>query len=196
MKIRYLKILHMWCWPSLKSVDRRFVEERVNGVFFCYTKEKFNPRSYAYFPKSSILRMMDDDVRLNVHNLKKSINKYAMWVGKFKDYNGPAKAQYLEMKSVKGSDAVDEFADEFGKDKLVAPKELVQSDGFVDKRLVTKELAMHRSTVANRESELRRLGIIKTEYGKLTKEDLDNIRNYNEVKSNVIKSYVKTLPMG
>lgn len=194
MKIRYLKICHLWCWPSLKSVDRRFVEERVNGVFFCYTKEKFNPRSYAYFPKTAILRMMDDDIRLNVHNLKKAINKYALWIGKFTDYNGPKKDEYLAKKAGSGSDAVDDFAAEFGSDEPET-KESLESKEVFNTVEASRYLNLPHTTMDYRKRELIRLGIVTNPTNKLTRQDLDNIRNFAEVKSNIIKNYVKSDPL-
>jgi hypothetical protein len=114
MKNRFLNGFHIWCWPSLKAVDRRFVEERVNGVFFCYTKEQDKPRSYAYFSKQSILRMIDNKLPLNYYNLRKQKDKYASWLGKYRDYNGKLKQEYLETKHQGGFDSVDEFFNDFG----------------------------------------------------------------------------------
>lgn len=122
MKIRFLNGFHIWCWPSLKAVDRRFVEERVNGIFFCYTKEQNKPRSYAFFPKQSILRMIDNKLPLNYFNLRKQKEKYAAWIGKYRDYTGKLKEEYLKIKHDGGFDAVDDFFNDFGDDKEVKEK--------------------------------------------------------------------------
>lgn len=119
MKIRFLNGFHIWCWPSLKAVDRRFVEERVNGIFFCYTKEQNKPRSYAFFPKQSILRMIDNKLPLNYYNLRKQKEKYAAWIGKYRDYTGKLKEEYLKIKHDGGFDAVDDFFNDFGNDETV-----------------------------------------------------------------------------
>lgn len=113
MKIRFLNGFHWWNWPVLRTLDSRFVEERINGVFFCYTKEQHAPRKYAYFPKSAILRLLEKNKRLSFDVLKASIEKYALFQGYFRDYTGKLKKDYLEVKHKAGFDAVDEFTDEF-----------------------------------------------------------------------------------
>lgn len=116
MKLRKLSILHVWCFPSLKAMDRRFVEEKVRGVFFCYDKAKNRPRNYVFFNKKAILSMIDADIRLNIPNLKKARKKYGYWMGYYKDYQGKLRKAYDEKKVHSMSDAVDEFADEFSRE--------------------------------------------------------------------------------
>lgn len=135
MKIRFLNGFHIWCWPSLKAVDRRFVEERVNGIFFCYTKEQNKPRSYAFFPKQSILRMIDNKLPLNYYNLRKQKEKYAAWIGKYRDYTGKLKEEYLKIKHDGGFDAVDDFFNDFGEESKVKSVNTAQRDYFTVKEL-------------------------------------------------------------
>lgn len=113
MKLRKLAIMHIWCFPSLKALDRRFVEEKVRGVFFCYDKAKNRPRNYCFFTKKSILAMIDADIRLNIPNLKKARKKYAWYMGYYKDYTGVLRKAYDEKKNTSMSDAVDDFHEEF-----------------------------------------------------------------------------------
>lgn len=126
MKLRKLSILHFWCFPSLKAMDRRFVEEKVRGVFFCYDKAKNRPRNYVFFSKKAILQMIDEKIRLNIPNLKKAKKKYGYWLGYFKDYQGPLRSAYDAKKVSSMSDAVDEFYEEFSGDK---PKRMRSTEG-------------------------------------------------------------------
>jgi hypothetical protein len=192
MKIRYLEICHLWCWPSLKAVDRRFIEERVNGIFFCYTKEKFNPRSYAYFTKRAILDMIDKDIRMSTHNLKANIRKYALYIGKFRDYNGPMKKEYLDIKYSSGSDAVDEFAQQFGSNASVSPEDAGPKRYTV--KDISKMYNLTESTRNKRIAELRRLDILPPNIdGKFTPEQAELIRDYRAVRKQHIGKYVKTI---
>jgi len=116
MKIRYLNGFHFWCWPSLRAVDRRFIEERVNGVFFCYTKEKDIPRKYAYFPKDRLIKLLDTFENFSYQNLKRAIAKFALYVGEYRDYQGKLREDYRKKKYESGNSTVDDFYDQFGGD--------------------------------------------------------------------------------
>lgn len=113
MKLRKLAILHFWCFPSLKALDRRFIEEKVRGVFLCYDKAKHRPRNYVFFNKKAILDMVDAKIRLTIPNLKKAKKKYGFWMGYYKDYKGALREAYDNKKVSSMSDAVDGFYDEF-----------------------------------------------------------------------------------
>lgn len=158
MKIRFLNGFHIWCWPSLKAVDRRFVEERVNGIFFCYTKEQNKPRSYAFFPKQSILRMIDNKLPLNYYNLRKQKEKYAAWIGKYRDYTGKLKEEYLKIKHDGGFDAVDDFFNDFGDENKVKEINDEQSD-FVPCATIEKLYAKTDHTVKYHMKRGIRLGL-------------------------------------
>lgn len=157
MKLRKLAIMHIWCFPSLKAMDRRFVEEKVRGVFFCYDKAKNRPRNYVFFNKKAILSMIDDDIRLNIPNLKKARKKYGYWMGYYKDYQGKLRKDYDAKKVNSMSDAVDEFADEFGRDGTPKGKRNALHDEHDNRKLgiftpstIAKETGIAESTIRAR----------------------------------------------
>lgn len=167
MQIRGLNGFHWWNWPTLKTFDRNFVEERLNGVFFCFTKEQHAPRSYAYIPKRALLRLIDNlksDQRLTFEVLKKSVDKYAAYVGKFKDYTGPLRDQYLtEVKTKTMCDAVDAFANEFGEGNQPVHAKTGPKPRARDRYSITtacKLLNMKRDEVTEKVISLHKRGLL------------------------------------
>lgn len=107
MTNRVFQLLHIWCWPSLNLLDQAFVQERIKGVFFIATKEKKRPRRYVYYPRSALLKMLEDNLRLTHHTLKKAASKYGYFLGWFRKYEGPLLDAYRSIK-LESAGAIDE----------------------------------------------------------------------------------------
>lgn len=117
-KIRGMRILHMWCHPSLQMIDKPFIEERVNAVFFCYEKVTDRPRRFYVFSQKAIIRMMDKHKRLSLDVLEKYAKDYATYEGCFRRYDGPLLKPYMDSKQEGMNDAINSFVAEFGKKKV------------------------------------------------------------------------------
>jgi hypothetical protein len=117
LSIRGLNIIHLWCNPSIDLIDKAFVKERIEGVLFITTKSIDTPRIYYYFPKSSILQILEKYKNLELRTLKKVRKKYAAYRGWFKDYDGPLMQQYKNKKKRRMSNVVDEFFEKYGTKK-------------------------------------------------------------------------------
>jgi len=82
--VRGKRALHIWCNPSLEILDRPFIEERVNGVWYIYKRPKGR---YVFIPRESLLRMIDDKVNFKQDSIEKNAHKYALiFKGRFKKY--------------------------------------------------------------------------------------------------------------
>lgn len=98
MTNRVFGILHLWAWPSAKLIESTFIEERIAGIFFCYTKDHDKPRRYVFFKKADLLKMIEDGLELSNYNLKKYRNKYGTYRGCYIKYTGPLLEAYKEIK--------------------------------------------------------------------------------------------------
>lgn len=114
MTNRIFGILHVWCWPSLHLLDQAFVQERVNGVFVVLSKERTRPRRYVFFTKSEITKLIEDNVRLTFHNLKKHAPNHAYYLGWFRKYEGPLLEAYRQVKIEAASTISNGFGEKYG----------------------------------------------------------------------------------
>lgn len=114
--IRGLRIFHWWCNPSLDFIDKPFIEERIKGVFFVFTKDVKRPRLYYYFRKKDILAVYEKAGDLKLKTLKKYGKKYAYYRGWFRPYKGRLLEDYLKKKEDRMEEKVEEFFDEYGGD--------------------------------------------------------------------------------
>lgn len=126
--IRGLGILHWWNNPSIEYLDKVFIEERIKGVFFIFTKDKKRPRLYYYFRKVDLLGLLEKAGDLKPRTLKKYAAKYAYYRGWFLPYAGRLWADYLVKKQLRMEDKVESFFAEYGGD-LVSRPEYAQSKG-------------------------------------------------------------------
>jgi hypothetical protein len=121
-KIRALRIVHLWCNPSLDQIDRPFIEERVHGAFFLFDK-KNSPRIYYYVQRRNLLKILSKYGDLKLESVRRIVRKYATYRGWFYDFDGEQKKAYLEKKIVRTSEVVDAFADSWAEDSLVEKSE-------------------------------------------------------------------------
>lgn len=115
MTNRVFGILHVWCWPSLHLLDQAFVQERVAGVFVVLSKEKNLPRRYVFFPKAAITKLIEENVRLTFHNLKRYAPERAYYLGWFRRYDGPLLEAYKKVKIDAASTISNGFGEKYGK---------------------------------------------------------------------------------
>lgn len=115
-KIRGLQALHIWNHPSLQMIDRAFIQERINGVFFCIDKSTDRPRRYFFFRKQDILSMLDKYKSLNLDILKAHGQSYAYYMGFYGKYKGTLMERYSSIKSNGMDDAIKEFQKKYGKE--------------------------------------------------------------------------------
>jgi hypothetical protein len=123
MTNRVFGILHLWAWPSAQLIDKLFIQERVAGLFFCYTKENDKPRQYVFFKKNNLLRMLDDGFDLNTFSLRKHRKKYGTYVGCYNKYEGPLLEAYKEIKLDSALKISEEFMSKWAEDNVDTPNE-------------------------------------------------------------------------
>jgi len=110
---RILGGLHLWCNPSIEYLDKFFVQERIRGVFFVYTKDVNRPRKYYFFTKKAILEMLEANKKLTHGSLKKYAKKYAYYRGWFKEYKGPLLQSYMTHKAESASEISSSFYEKY-----------------------------------------------------------------------------------
>lgn len=128
--IRGLKIFHWWNNPSLDMIDKPFIEERVKGVIFIFTKDVKRPRLYLYFTKNGILNLLEKHGNLKHRTLKKYGEKYAWYRGWFKAYNGVLLESYKSKKQDRMEQKVDDFYKEFALDNNATLHGIARSIGI------------------------------------------------------------------
>lgn len=122
-KIRGLQCLHIWNHPSLQMIDRAFIQERINGVFFCIDKSTNRPRRYFFFRKKDVLSMLDKYKSLNLEVLKAHGADYAYYMGFYGKFEGKLIDRYKDIKSSGMEDAIKDFQKKYGKNKKKKQKD-------------------------------------------------------------------------
>jgi len=104
--IRGKRGLHLWCNPSLEVLDRPFIEERVNGVWYVFKKPK---GKYMFIPREGLLKMLDDGHNLKQKTFEKVGFKYALIKnGRFDKYpQNEFKEEYDKAKDERGDFMLD-----------------------------------------------------------------------------------------
>jgi len=113
-QIRGLRIFHWWSNPSADILDKPFIQERIKGLVFIYTKSTNRPRSYYYFTKTALLEIWAKEKRLSHDILDKHCEK-AMFRGWFKAYQGKLLEPYNNKKEDKMLFAIEKFFNAYGK---------------------------------------------------------------------------------
>ena len=116
---RGLNIFHWWNNPSVEMIDKPFIKDRVKGFILITTKDVNRPRVYYYFTKNSLLKILEKYKNLDIKTISKVKNKYALFKGWFKDYNGDLKMDYLDKKNPRMLEKVDDFVSKYGDVKVV-----------------------------------------------------------------------------
>lgn len=112
--IRGLQIFHWWNNPSLEIIDKPFIEERIKGFIYIYTKDMNIPRQYYYFRRDDLLKLYLKHGNLKLQTLRKHGKRYAYYQGWFRKYNGSLWKPYLELKDLRMGERVEDFYFEFG----------------------------------------------------------------------------------
>jgi len=134
---RGLNMLHIWCNPSLDMIDHVFINELIKGVVFFPTgnKKLKNFRYYYYFHKDAIKKIYDKFGKLDLDILSKCKEKYAWYMGWFRDYDGILKKAYLVDKDARMKDKAKQFQEKYG------------DDGLLKRGAVAKELGVNIQTI-------------------------------------------------
>lgn len=120
LAIRGLQIFHIWNNPSAKKFPREFIEERIKGLIYIFTKDKDRPRLFYFFTKDNMLKMYDAcKGDLSHRNIKKHAESYAFYRGWFRDYNGLLLDDYKQKKSSRMDVKVDSFFEKYGSDDVL-----------------------------------------------------------------------------
>jgi len=137
LAIRGLHIFHWWNNPSLEMLDKPFIEERVKGVIFIFTKDVNRPRLYYYFRKDDILDLLEKHENLKLRTLKKHAKQYAYYRGWFKPYAGPLLPAYLAKKESRMEQKVDDFFSAYGTEENSTIPGFAKAQG-IDERTAKK----------------------------------------------------------
>lgn len=114
-QIRGLRMFHWWNNPSINIIDKEFIETRLKGLIFIYTKSVKKPRLFYYFTKKQLLDIYEKHKKLSHKILLDAGSKNAFYRGWFKKY--PSNAfwnGYMLKKDSKMSGAVEEFFAKYG----------------------------------------------------------------------------------
>lgn len=141
LAIRGLNIFHAWCNPSVEMLDKVFIEERVKGLVYVLTKDVDRPRIYYYFTKKGLLKMLEEQGNLKQKTIKDFGEKYAMYKGWFRKYEGHLLEPYLAKKESRMNTKVNEFFDTYG-------------EAWMNKTNVAKKLSCDARTIDARHERL------------------------------------------
>lgn len=120
--IRGKNIFHWWNNPSVEMIDKAFVKEKINGLIYVVTKTKDKPRTYLFFRKEDLLKLLKTETdRLTLDILKKNYHK-AFYIGCFKSYKGDLYKQYLEKKEERMDDKILAFKNKYGTKEMLYDK--------------------------------------------------------------------------
>ena len=105
--IRGKRGFHLWCNPSINNMDKKFLEERIKFVIYCFKK----PRGkYILIPRKKLLAMFDKYKNVKQETIEKHGYKYALYTGWFKKYPQNAfKIQYDELKDARQNFKLQQF---------------------------------------------------------------------------------------
>lgn len=127
--IRGLRMFHWWNNPSLDMIDKPFIEERVRGVIVVLTKGK-EVRFYYYFTKKGILKFLEKHENLKLQTIKKHGGAFAHHLGWFRDYQGKMLAAYLQKKSARMEDKVEDFFAKYGGEETLSLRAVINRLGI------------------------------------------------------------------
>ena len=157
---RVFQCIHLWCNPDVKTIDRSFIDTRIKGIFFTFTKETNRPRRYLFFPKRKLLDMIDDGLSLTHNNLRKNAKKYAYYIGWFRKYEGPIVDAYKQHKIDSSSDIVEDFHNSWSG---------IEEKKGLSLATVCKITGTSPQTVKNRLKSLEKKGLIEeSDYKKIS----------------------------
>jgi len=116
MKNRDLNIFHLWATPSLQQLDQYFVKERIRGVFYCPSRTG-NIRPYYFISRNRMLQILKKYNSLDENLLRKVVKSYALYKGWYKDYQGPIRPAYNELKKSEAYESSKEWTKTWTKKK-------------------------------------------------------------------------------
>lgn len=115
-QIRGKNICQFWCTPSVDMLDKHFLNEVADGLFFVYTKN--TPRYYMYFQKEAIQEILEKHKNLSHNTLVKYGKRYAYYIGWFEKYDGDGWQEYLRLKNKSMDGAIEGFYNRWAKGEL------------------------------------------------------------------------------
>lgn len=183
LAIRGLQIFHVWNNPTAQKFPRTFIEERVKGLIYIFSKDVGKPRLFYFFTKAALLQMYDDSKKLLSHqNIKKFAKKYALYRGWFKDYKGKLMEPYNNKKLARMDVKVDSFFDKYASEDLLSQVQAAKQIGVSDK------------TVANWFDKLGGIMVPDEDYvltgaghKRFTQSGVEKLRDYGQNKDTYIR---------
>jgi len=151
--IRGKNIFHIWNNPSLDIIDKKFVEDIVNGIIFIFTKDKKRPRLYYYFTKKAVLDIMANEDSLSLRMLKQNAESKAMYRGWFRDYNGILREPYMKKKESRMEEKIDSFYDKY-----------VKQEEYLKIGQMKKTIGVSETCILNHAEKIKDLPNYKQEY--------------------------------
>lgn len=134
--IRGLNMFHWWSNPSADMIEKAFVKERIRGIIVVFKVSRFKDvRFYYFFTKRAVLTILEKEKNLDLRTLRKNAKKFASWMGWFKEYQGPLKDPYLEIKGARMDEKVESFNDKWGAGEAFSLADLCREFGVTDDTL-------------------------------------------------------------
>lgn len=130
LAIRGLQIFHVWNNPTAQKFPRTFIEERMKGLIYIFTKDVDRPRLFYFFTKAGMLGLYDECKGVLSHrNIKRYAERYASYRGWFKDYKGVLLTPYKNKKLARMDVKVDSFFEKYAQDDLMTTAQLAKEFG-------------------------------------------------------------------
>lgn len=123
-EIRGLGLFHVWCTSLPGQLQSGFIDDCIDAIIFIYTKTDDFPRLYYFFDRAAIDKLRREEgggrfkARLTLDLLRDKAKYYATYKGCFRPYDGALLNDYLERKSSKIDDRVDNFYETYGSEWL------------------------------------------------------------------------------
>lgn len=182
--IRGLEIFHWWNNPSADYIDKIFIEERIKGLIYIFTKDKDRPRKYYYFRKVDLLRLYEKYGDLKLKTLDKVGNEYKYYEGWFRPYKGKLWEPYLEKKRDRMEEKVDTFYEKYGKESVEVSKD------FISKAKCKRLFKINDKVFEKAISQLHHLGLLQDNIHFMTNINGRNFYNPTELEP-ILKEHIR-----
>lgn len=187
MAIRGLQIFHVWNNPTAQKFPRTFIEERIKGLIYVFTKDKDKPRLFYYFNKAGMLKMYDAcKGELSHRNMKKHAKKHAMYRGWFRDYKGKLMTDYNNKKLSRMDIKVESFFEKYADQDLMTQAQVAKALGVTDRTISIWHDKLGGMLVPEEDYTLTGAG-----HKRYTRNGLAKIKEYGETKDTSLKNSSK-----
>jgi len=117
-QIRGANIFHWWNNPNIEGFDKEMIQ-RLDAVILIRDKWTDWARRYYYFKREALIEILSKEKNIRNDTLYKNKHK-ALYMGRFKKYDGVLWAAYERLKERRIKDVVADFADKWTKGEEIS----------------------------------------------------------------------------